>query len=228
MSALILASFNLEFKGKADDRELMAKLTGEAPGILNWLLKGCSLWQHEGLEPTPECIDTATREYEADSDPLSQFILDDCVITPQAQCKSSDIYRHYTEWCSGQGYRDKEILTTTAFGRRMGQKFKKTHNRGGTVYFGVGSVCDGFVTGSDTDDIKNELSRDLFSCMGDKGEKPSQPVNPSLLDTNPQEYKNTTPFNEFPANTCPICHTDEKWELHPNGFYCCGQIYQPS
>ncbi|MFC1869867.1 phage/plasmid primase, P4 family [Chloroflexota bacterium] len=216
-----LIPFTRQFKGKADDKELLSKLIAEAPGILNWLIEGCLQWQKVGLEPTPDCILAATREYEADSDPLSQFLLDECAITSQAQGKAIDFYRHYADWCKDQGYREKEILTNNAFGRRMGQKFEKSHERAGAVYHGIGLKCDGFVTDYEPTGKNLPLTPDFNSHVGVYIEKASQstttPKNPS------HDFSGTGELSD-----CPVCGKNE-WQYSTDGKFLicpCGNKIQ--
>jgi len=51
-------------------------------------------------------------------------MLDEIVIHPQAQAKASLLYKAYLAWAEDQGLQKREIMTNTAFGRRMTQKFK--------------------------------------------------------------------------------------------------------
>src|SRR5918993_1150660 len=44
------------------DKDLVEKLKGELPGILNWALEGCAAWQAQGLNP-PLLVTEATRNY---------------------------------------------------------------------------------------------------------------------------------------------------------------------
>lgn len=202
-----LIPFNREFKGSTDDKMLLEKLTAESSGILNWLIAGCVKWQQQGLEPTPDCVLRATEEYQTESDPLSQFILDECALTAQAWVKATDIYKSYLRWCDDQGMREKEKMTNTAFGRRMGQKFKKVHNRDGTFYHAVGLKCDGFVTGFEAKGKNSELISILYSHEENISEKTSQPINPSQ-----------NAIGELPD--CPACGHNE-WTYSPDGSLVC-------
>lgn len=201
-----LIPFNREFKGEADDKLLLDKLTAETSGILNWLIEGCLKWQKQGLEPTPECVLRATEEYQTDSDPLSQFILDECAFTAQAQVKASDLYKAYLKWCDDQGMRERERMTNTTFGRRMGQKFKKEHNRAGTFYQGVGMKSDGFVTGYKANGKNSELFSISNSHVKKIVEMPSQPV---TTHDNPSQDSAELP-------DCPACGRNE-WTYSPDG-----------
>ena len=41
--------FLQQFVGQRADKDLVAKLKAEAPGILRWALEGCLEWQRQGL-----------------------------------------------------------------------------------------------------------------------------------------------------------------------------------
>lgn len=141
-----LIPYNQCFSADKADKNLTEALKAETSGILNWLIEGSIKAQKEGLEPTPECITIATHEYETESDPLSDFLTEKCVINSQAKVQSIKLYKAYTDYCHEQGMRDKEFLSVNAFGRRMAKNYKKMHDRAGTFYHGLALECDGFVT----------------------------------------------------------------------------------
>lgn len=175
-----LVPFNRQFKGSSDDNKLLDKLIAEAPGILNWLLEGCLEWQDKGLGVIPDSVAEATAEYQADSDPLSAFLEFYSPTVPAGTLISGkDFFAAYRAFCQDQGMSDKEMLSNTAFGRRMGQKFKKTHARGGAVYADVGTTVTGLVTGLGTTDQKNMVDATLLSPRGSDMKNLSQPINPS-------------------------------------------------
>jgi putative DNA primase/helicase len=151
-----LIPFIRQFSGEAQDKKLGETLRAEAPGILSWLVRGCLEWQERGLDPVPEVVKVATREYREESDRLAGFISDRCAEHANATIKASDLYNEYKNWAVEQGMREKEILTSTAFGRRMRDKFSK-EKRGGTVYyFGIGlpgQLQDSFVSSIAENDV---------------------------------------------------------------------------
>lgn len=213
-----LIPFNREFKGESDDKMLGEKLNSESGGVLNWLLEGCLKWQQQGLEPTPDCVMKATAEYQTDSDPLSQFILDQCAITPQAQVKAGELYKSYIDWCGEQGMRERERMTNTTFGRRMGQKFKKSHNEYGTFYQGLGLKTDGLLTGYEANAKNSELIPHENSRVRNKLENPSEPVNPSGNNDLP-------PYPEKPCHKC-----GSEWVANADctGYVCeKGHLWKP-
>jgi putative DNA primase/helicase len=132
-----LIPFTRQFSGENDDKELGEKLRAEAPGILAWLVRGCLEWQKRRLEPLPECVKTATETYKAESDDLIDFVNERCIDSVGCKTKASDLYRAYVNWAISQGFRDKEILTANAFGRRMADKYRREKSREGTYYQGI-------------------------------------------------------------------------------------------
>lgn len=228
-----LIPFNRQFRGTDDDKALLDKLIAEDSGILNWLIEGCLRWQQEGLDDTPECVATATAEYESESDPLSEFLLDECVITPQAQVSGNEFYRHYRNFCQAQGMKESEVLTNTAFGRKMAGKFEKTHGNRGVVYRGVGMKSDGLVMGFVSDGAKNELLPDFDSLYARDYENPSQPVIPSQKpitqpDDNFRRENPSQPITLPPPGQlqdCPKCGRCQWTFVGPTTVQCpCGHI----
>jgi len=133
-----LIPFTRQFRGDADDKNLRDKLRVEAPGILAWLVRGCQEWRKRGLEPIPACVKAATEEYRTESDPISQFISESCIERSTAIAKAGELYIAYKAWAESQGMTTKEILTATAFGRRMREKYTKTRKGGTVYYYGIG------------------------------------------------------------------------------------------
>ena len=130
-----LIPFNKVFEEDKQDLELTIKLSREADGILNWLLAGCLTWQREGLNPVPEKIKTATQTYREENDALAEFVDEECI--ESGEVRARELYQAYIKWSTAQGLSVKEILTSTAFGVRMGDKFSKIHKETGWIYDGV-------------------------------------------------------------------------------------------
>ena len=80
----------------------------------------------------------ATETYRAESDPIADFLDDRCVIDPGREARASALYSTYREWASDASLREREVLTSTAFGSRMTTRFEKTKRKHGWVYLGVG------------------------------------------------------------------------------------------
>ncbi|HBY09785.1 MAG TPA: phage/plasmid primase, P4 family [Patescibacteria group bacterium] len=137
-----LIPFNRVFKLSEQDKDLPQKLKGEFPGILNWLVKGCLLWQKEGLLPLPEIISEATGAYQQENDDLAEFVSDACVESDEIVTKASVLYTAYKKWAEEQKLTGKDLFSKTAFGRRMGDRFPKKREKTGICYRGIGIKND--------------------------------------------------------------------------------------
>jgi len=83
------------------------KLIAELPGILNWAIEGCMLWQNVGLK-APPAVDMATEDYKNSQDLIGIFLTETCVICPQKTSgfvKARDLYKAYCDWCEDAGER---------------------------------------------------------------------------------------------------------------------------
>lgn len=132
-----LIPFNRQFVGSEIDKNLTEKLRSEYKGIFNWLIEGFLMWQKEGLEPTPEIVSKATKDYQTENDELAEFVLDKCVEGEEYNERASILYKTYQTWAIDQGLTGIEILSQTKFGRCMTDKYKKKQTNKGGVYQGI-------------------------------------------------------------------------------------------
>jgi putative DNA primase/helicase len=93
-----LIPFLQTFESAVADKGLLEKLKSEAPGILNWTIEGCLAWQKEALN-TPQAVEQATSEYEAESDPLAPFFDDRCDMNITFQVAKKELWNVYQDWC---------------------------------------------------------------------------------------------------------------------------------
>lgn len=84
------------------DIALPRKLLTELPGILAWAVRGCHLWQAEGLNP-PEAVLAATAAYFAEMDVLAPFLADCCLIGRSYRVSFKDLYAAYLHWADSNG-----------------------------------------------------------------------------------------------------------------------------
>jgi putative DNA primase/helicase len=119
------------------DPDLSAKLRAELPGILNWALAGCQEWQRDGLG-TPDAVTAATARYREEMDVLGRFIVDRCVLHPDAKAKAGELYTLYGYWSHANG--ETEPLTQKAFGQRLADRgLVATRGTGGVRWWnGIG------------------------------------------------------------------------------------------
>jgi P4 family phage/plasmid primase-like protien len=86
------------------DKRLAEKLRGELPGILRWAVKGCLLWQQEGLGE-PKAVKVATDGYRKEMDVLATFLTECTRPREKAFVSTKDLYAEYTKWRFDSGER---------------------------------------------------------------------------------------------------------------------------
>ena len=107
--------FNRQFKEAEQDRELMSALRQELPGILNWAIEGCLLWQTEGLN-APASVAASITAYRSEMDTVAGFIEDECHQDPSQRSSVANLYDQYASWCKAQ---DKHPRTKVQFGTAL-------------------------------------------------------------------------------------------------------------
>jgi putative DNA primase/helicase len=113
--------------------DLEDALAAEAVGILAWLIRGCLLWQAEGLG-VPQVIAEATQTYQRDSDVLGDFIETCCKSDETAEISGAELYKAYTAWAERQGLTERERLTSTMFGRKASERLPRGRTSRGARY----------------------------------------------------------------------------------------------
>ena len=130
-----LIPFTVEIpESKRVSRSVLDKrLRAEWPGILAWAVRGCLLWQEQGLGSCPE-VEQATAEYRAENDVLAEFLKDACVVMPNVRTRVGDLYRAYDQWAKDSGVH--YTWTKLDFGKRMREKgFVSGKSTGGQVFW---------------------------------------------------------------------------------------------
>ena len=106
---------------------LADSLIEELPGILNWALEGCMMWQREGLA-SPNEIQVATAEYRQQMDIIGSFIDDCCQVGHGESELSGDLYRAYSAWCDRSGERP---ISNRAMGIELTERGFDAHKGAG-------------------------------------------------------------------------------------------------
>jgi putative DNA primase/helicase len=117
------------------DPDLLEKLRLELPGILAWAVRGCLLWQQEGLAP-PEKVRSATATYREEQDLIAAFVRDRCVTGGETLEESAGaLFKSFKSWCDEQG---EKSTSSAKFGRRLGEAgFKVTRKNSGNFRKGI-------------------------------------------------------------------------------------------
>jgi putative DNA primase/helicase len=73
------------------------KLHPELPAILAWMIKGCFMWQRDGLKPSA-AVTNETKAYRSEMDFIQQWLDERTIADPQASIPRSEAYNDYTFW----------------------------------------------------------------------------------------------------------------------------------
>ncbi len=92
-----LVPFDVVISAEERDPLLLDKLKAESPGILNWVLAGCLVWQKDGMTP-PAKVSSATAEYKAESDLLIDYLNARCVVKAGVGVHRVELYTAYVNW----------------------------------------------------------------------------------------------------------------------------------
>ena len=139
---LHLIPFNISFVNR-DPQEsyerranlnLDKEIKKEASGILAWLVRGCLMWQRDGLKP-PAAITEATEKYRQDEDMLADWIDECCIREPGAKDKAAKLYTSFVAWYHANI--GKKEPTGTWFGKQLSKKFDKHKSEGCVMYHGI-------------------------------------------------------------------------------------------
>lgn len=90
----------------------------ERTAVLAWAVRGCLLWQQEGLGTAP-AIERATAAYRQEMDEVEVFIDERCALEPAATATAGELYAAYVAFARAAGDR---AMSRQAFGRRLGAR----------------------------------------------------------------------------------------------------------
>ncbi|MGL4697102.1 phage/plasmid primase, P4 family [Enterococcus larvae] len=130
---LPLIPFTVQIPMKKVDKNLVSKLRLELPGILNWAVEGCLMWQREGLTP-PETIQKATMDYRKEMDVIGSFIEECCEVGSGLKIGATEVYKVYDKWAKEM---NEHNFSQTQFGKKMADRFEKKKSGGKMVYSGL-------------------------------------------------------------------------------------------
>jgi putative DNA primase/helicase len=219
-----LIPFTQTFGPDRADDSLRDQLKTELVGILAWCIKAAIEYCEHGLS-IPPAVALATVEYREESDILGPFIADRCAVREEATVMANALYRAYKAWCEAQGMREREIMSATAFGRRIGERFRKSRKNAGLEYLGIGLIADGWDPNPTPSVGLGESG--VYSEGFFQKSKPLQPHARAELPEKPTQPYNPTQEPGSPAETACACDTcgcpDEACSPRPDGLWHCDQ-----
>lgn len=97
-----LVPFDVTIPASERDPELTAKLLAEGPGILQWMIDGCWLWQRDRLKP-PAVVADATGAYFEAEDAFALWMADCCTMRNGDAASSTELYKSWKGWAAAAG-----------------------------------------------------------------------------------------------------------------------------
>jgi putative DNA primase/helicase len=93
-----LVPWNVTIPDEEKDPHLAHRIKEEElPGVLRWAVDGLTDWFARGLAP-PTAITGATKEFRASEDRLAEWIADECVLDPTAECEARKLYESFARF----------------------------------------------------------------------------------------------------------------------------------
>ena len=112
-----------------EDKALSAKLTEERgmSGLLNWALDGLRRLNARGYFVQPTSAETSSKMFREASNPVGEFVKENCVVKDDAECSCKDLYTVYTAWCEEEGIRNRG--TSQGLGVALHAMLPRCHTR---------------------------------------------------------------------------------------------------
>ena len=137
---VLLVPFLVQIPKEEIDRALPDQLWEERAGILNWLVAGALSYLQEGLR-IPEAVRAATDEYREESDPVSAWVREACIVTGDDtdMVTPGEAHASFKVFCERAGF---NAWGPTTFNRNLPLKaaafgFRTAKSMGMSLYRGL-------------------------------------------------------------------------------------------
>lgn len=103
LERLIIAPANNQVADERKVKDIAERIVAaEGSAVLHWALLGCLDWQRQGLNP-PACARDATAQYAEDADAMGDWIKSHCLVGPDQEDATSDLFNSWTTYCELTG-----------------------------------------------------------------------------------------------------------------------------
>ena len=117
---MLMLPFNASFTKAQLDPMLMEKLRAEMPGILNWAIQGCQMWQEQRLKASiPARLKQDVETYRAESDMVGCFLEECTQARAGAKVPMSEVYAAYGRWAQQNG---EWVMKQLALKKKLAEK----------------------------------------------------------------------------------------------------------
>lgn len=139
-SRIRVVEWKSTFVDRAADTNLDETLAAEAPGILAWCVRGCLMWQRDGLAE-PEAVIRATLVYRQAEDTFARFAADvGLAFAKPLRYDATGLLALLDEWAEGEGIKASHSEFTEWLKEHGAQKIRVRTDDGRQprVWSGVG------------------------------------------------------------------------------------------
>lgn len=120
--------------------------SGELPGIFNWSIKGLQRLREQGDFTDSDICRRELAEHRLDSNPARQFLESRCMVDPEGDIATQELYSEYSNWCVENGHYK---LASNTFGKEIVRAFPRAipgkvwvNDRRVPGYFGVKRIVE--------------------------------------------------------------------------------------
>ena len=127
-----LIPFDLKIPKSEQDADLPDKLKAEWPGILQWMIDGCLVWQEMGLA-APDAVRQATDDYLDAEDAMAIWVADQTKRIGYGNTEAGALFGSWRRWALGAG---EEPGSQKAFSQALEARgYRKTRTTNGRMAF---------------------------------------------------------------------------------------------
>lgn len=113
---MLVMPFTVQFSEEEKDRDRAPRLMEELPGIFNWGLAGLQRLVANGQFSECDVCQQAVAEHRHDSDPLLQFVDEQCCLGVRERESCAVMYKAYRKFCESSG---RKATNNALFGKRV-------------------------------------------------------------------------------------------------------------
>jgi putative DNA primase/helicase len=110
--------FNIKLPPHEWDTTLKHRLRLHTEAVLTWAINGLADYQQNGLNE-PKAVQTATNQYQHESDAVARFIEAECITGPHFRVAISDLWEAWTKWSADDG---AEPLSKNKLGEELDRR----------------------------------------------------------------------------------------------------------
>lgn len=130
----LVVPFNRNFTGGKRENIKAPIIDAEAPGVLNWAIKGLVSALNDGGYVIPASHTAAMAEWKRTADAVVDFIESCCERTDAPVSSVADVYEEYQHWAVKTGHR---VMAAVTFGKRLTSAGVGKQKKATNTYYAV-------------------------------------------------------------------------------------------